>query len=68
MVLGAVLVSAQMGTFDPAAALLQTATSAARIDFAGLVLIGGDCILKLLLGAALYFLTRYFMTKKLNLT
>ena len=42
-------------------------TLAPLLDQAVVVFVGSSCILSLVVGAVLYLLTRYFMTRKLNL-
>jgi hypothetical protein len=70
MVLGALLVGSQLKTPEASYDVVgspQMEIFASGIDFATLVLVGGSCALMLLLCVVLYFLTRYFMTRRLNL-
>jgi hypothetical protein len=66
MVLMVLFVDLRM-TSSIAAGPSQTMVSASSMDFATLVFVGGSCVTILLFSVVLYCLTRYFMTRKLNL-
>jgi hypothetical protein len=67
LMLGALFMNYRAMSLSQTVDFSQTAVFSPNIDLAGLVFLGGDCVLIFLFSVVLYCLTRHFMTRKLNL-